>query len=264
MRNVTIWSRDGEFLRLFEFKGRLNTLNNFLYPAYIYSDGAFRLRSDGEATFLGDETQIEKGYTVLMKYEGEEDKNGTPFMVHTSFSQAINFLVLAGWEFYGDEARDAQRRSTGAIDIDARQKEYFAIARDHQQSALGKAVVDIKQNHPDRVVTEEQFRNGGADPKVDELTFPKHPLSIVPACVPVAEDKVGITPVDPSTSGLNLDLSNVSTKVGNNQEDYATVEIKHDSSIPVPPSKVLEVEKPRKKKASFMENMMKFLRLFRN
>lgn len=154
MRNVTIWELNEvishdipPIVRFFQYKGVKRTLNEFLSPVYIYRDGGF-FRRDKNIPNLGVDFDLGvKGQVVLMGYgslEQSEKGQGAPLMVFSSFEQAVHWLVRNGYEFFGEESANWRRRKTVAMDLDAENLKYQAIAREYERS-LGKPVV-VKDN----------------------------------------------------------------------------------------------------------------------
>ncbi|AYC62475.1 hypothetical protein vBEcoMSa157lw_00187 [Escherichia phage vB_EcoM_Sa157lw] len=232
MRNVTIWDYNDivcdlpPFARLYTYKGNKRTLNEFLYPAYIYRDGHLSPRSLEETGVCTPFDINKKGQAVFIGYSSEDDMvNGRRglYMVFNTFEQAVNWLFKNGYDFYGEESSTARRRKVKNVDFYAERKKYMDIAHQYEQS---KKSVLIKP------------------------------------CVTVGED---VSVVDNSY----LDQAIKSLKPTPLASGAPVV--KHDSSIPTPPtppaSRVLNDQgapvKQKVKKPTFMDNMMKFLRLFK-
>lgn len=219
MRNVSIWTNEDwdwetpttpVCIRLFQYKGVKNTLNEFLSPDYIHRGTNLAPRHldvPGRCTFFDDKV---KGQVVLMGYNGislAEEGRGEPYKVFPSFERAVHWLIKNGYEFYGYESATKRARKIKAMDFEAEQKIYVDMAREVEKSLI-------------KPVTEQAPRK----------------LEIVPA---VAEDrtlgnaqtiKPPVPPIPPASRLLN------------------------DQGAPV---------KEKTKKPTFIDNMMKFLRLFK-
>lgn len=230
MRNVTIWELNEvishdipPIVRFFQYKGVKRTLNEFLSPVYIYRDGGF-FRRDKNIPNLGTNFDLSvKGQVVLMGYgslEQSEKGQGAPLMVFGSFERAVHWLVRNGYEFFGEESANWRRRKTVAMDLDAENLKYQAIAREYEKS-LGNPVV-VKDNKYIAAVD-------------------RQPVNIVPATKDASLGEIEeslnrkyveppVAPTPPASRVLN------------------------DQGAPV---------KQKAKKPTFMDNMMKFLRLFK-
>ncbi|QHB42083.1 hypothetical protein [Dickeya phage Ds16CZ] len=219
MRNVTIWVNEAEWhelttpicIRLFEYKGNKRTLNEFLSPNYIHRGSQLAprdLNQPGECTSFDLDV---KGQVVLMGYSGitaAEEGNGQPFMIFHSFERAVNWLVKNGYDFYGDESATRRCRKVVAVDLDAANQKYQAMAREYEKSLVKP--VSVQGN----VVVH------------DPAGSPRYVVNIVPAC----ETKAPTPPTPPASRVLN------------------------DQGAPV---------KQKVKKPTFIDNIMKFLRLFK-
>lgn len=228
MRNVSIWVNEAEWhelttpicIRLFEYKGNKRTLNEFLSPNYIHRGSQLAprdLNQPGECTSFDLDV---KGQVVLMGYSSitaAEEGNGQPFMIFHSFVRAVHWLVKNGYDFYGDESATRRRRKVVAVDLDAANQMYQAMAREYLPKPV--TVVDNKY--------------------VAEA--PRHTVNIVPATK------------DASLGEIEESLN----------RKYVEPPV-----VPTPPaSRVLNDQgapvKQKVKKPTFMDNMMKFLRLFK-
>lgn len=188
MRNVTIWELNEvishdipPIVRFFQYKGVKRTLNEFLSPVYIYRDGGF-FRRDKNIPNLGTNFDLGvKGQVVLMGYgslEQSEKGQGAPLMVFGSFEKAVHWLVRNGYEFFGEESANWRRRKTIAMDLDAENLKYQAIAREYEKS-LGNPVV-VKDN---KYIA----------------ALDRQPVNIVPACA----TKEPTPPAPPASRVLN-------------------------------------------------------------
>ncbi|CAB5508672.1 hypothetical protein [Salmonella phage Se_EM1] len=143
MRNVTIWDYNDvvcdlpPFARLYTYKGNKRTLNEFLYPAYIYRDGHLAPRSLEETGVCTPFDINKKGQAVFIGYSSEDDMvNGRRglYMVFNTFEQAVNWLFKNGYDFYGEESSTARRRKVKNVDFYAERKKYLDIAHQYEQS----------------------------------------------------------------------------------------------------------------------------------
>lgn len=218
MRNVSIWENTEEWelqdnptiIRMFQYKGNKRTLNEFLSPNYIHRGSQLAprdLNQPGECTPFDLDV---KGQVVLMGYSSitaAEEGNGQPFMIFQSFERAVHWLVKNGYDFYGDESATRRCRKVVAMDLEAANQKYQAMAREYEKTLVKP--VGVQGN----VVVH------------DPAGSPRHVVNIVPVC----ETKAPTPPTPPASRVLN------------------------DQGAPV---------KQKAKKSSFMDNMMKFLRLF--
>ncbi|UQS93031.1 hypothetical protein BRM13313_00101 [Salmonella phage BRM 13313] len=143
MRNVTIWDYNDvvcdlpPFARLYTYKGNKRTLNEFLYPAYIYRDGHLAPRSLDDTGVCTPFDLNKKGQAVFIGYSSEDDMvNGRRglYMVFNSFEQAVNWMFKNGYDFYGEESSTARRRKVKNVDFYAERKKYLDIAHQYEQS----------------------------------------------------------------------------------------------------------------------------------
>lgn len=143
MRNVTIWDYNDvvcdlpPFARLYTYKGNKRTLNEFLYPAYIYRDGHLAPRSLEETGVCTPFDINKKGQAIFIGYSSEDDMvNGRRglYMVFNTFEQAVNWLFKNGYDFYGEESSTARRRKVKNVDFYAERKKYLDIAHQYEQS----------------------------------------------------------------------------------------------------------------------------------
>lgn len=136
MRNVTIWRyRDIEhdnafpaFVRVYQFKGRTQTLNQFLYPDYILRDG--HLCGRGADKPVVPWSPGAKGQTVVMGYQSSDDLwagKGVPLVVLNSFEHALSWLNGNDFYFYGDES-DRRVGVRKYVNYHGRQEEYRNMA----------------------------------------------------------------------------------------------------------------------------------------
>lgn len=217
MRNVSIWTNEDwdwetpttpVCIRLFQYKGVKNTLNEFLSPDYIHRGTNLAPRHldvPGRCTFFDDKV---KGQVVLMGYNGislAEEGRGEPYKVFPSLERAVHWLIKNGYEFYGYESATKRARKIKAMDFEAEQKIYIDMAREVEKNLV----------KPVTVVDNKYIAES-----------PLHTVNIVPAC----ETKAPTPPTPPASRVLN------------------------DQGAPV---------KQKVKKPTFMDNMMKFLRLFK-
>ncbi|AGY47751.1 hypothetical protein Maynard_29 [Salmonella phage Maynard] len=204
MRNVTIWDYNDvvcdlpPFARLYTYKGNKRTLNEFLYPAYIYRDGHLAPRSLDDTGVCTPFDLNKKGQAVFIGYSSEDDMvNGRRglYMVFNSFEQAVNWMFKNGYDFYGEESSTARRRKVKNVDFYAERKKYLDIAHQYEQS---KKSVLIKP------------------------------------CVSVAEEASVVDNSDLNQAIKSLKPTPPASRVLN---DQGAPVVKYDSSIPVPESK---------------------------
>lgn len=138
MRNVTIWRyRDIEhdnafpaFVRVYQFKGRTQTLNQFLYPDYILRDGHLCGRDRDAVLPVVPWSPSAKGQTVVMGYQSSDDLwagKGVPLVVLNSFEHALSWLNGNDFYFYGDES-DRRVGVRKYVNYHGRQEEYRNVA----------------------------------------------------------------------------------------------------------------------------------------
>lgn len=159
MRNVTIWCYRGVdnafplFVRVFEFKGRTQTLNQFLAPVYILRDGVLCGRDHNAVLPTTPWAPSAKGQTVVMGYKSSEDLwdgKGTPLVVTNTFDHAISWLNSNEFGFYGDES-DRRVGVRKYINYHGRQAEYQKIAESYNSRQRAAAPVpQHAQEYKDR------------------------------------------------------------------------------------------------------------------
>lgn len=222
MRNVTIWRyRDIEhdnafpaFVRVYQFKGRTQTLNQFLYPDYILRDG--HLCGRGVDKPVVPWSPGAKGQTVVMGYQSSDDLwagKGVPLVVLNSFEHALSWLNGNDFYFYGDES-DRRVGVRKYVNYHGRQEEYRNMAE------------AFDNNPPPRPPVPQQAYEYKA--RADEVLLPR-------------ASKV----VD--NSGLDELLSSIDDKPIHQKEESPSFDMTepvdrsggfgYDSSIPVPPPK---------------------------
>lgn len=211
MRNVTIWSTRQpfhRFMRLYEYKGHTGTLNEFVSPFFVYRDSAFRPRGDR----IGPTTShdIKKGHAVLMCYQdgkAVERGDGFPHRMFSSMNEAICWLIENHYEFQADESHRYRRCTVKVIDWTVRRQEYTDIA------------AWFRETHPK---LKRWPQNETVTSPAQEDNFPR-----------VRQTIVGISPTD---------IHDVTTLAGESTlprpPDNRVI---FDSSIPVPPAKVMPV-----------------------
>ena len=276
MRNVTIWAKyedDGmlvDMVRLYEFKGRRQTLNEFLLPLYVSTD-QLTIALAASKLELNTIKPLKKGDTLAFVYNSMLDverNEGRPKFVSDRLPEAINQLIKAGYEFFGDEKRNQRVRVHG-VDQEARQKEYVRIARDYEvHGFLQHTLKEIKAEHPAAVMTESEFREKGLD--LSDMKLPDYDaakLVVSPAVVQAPARLELVSPIKTVVAPEpNPDAETVSqppvppTPPAPRVLNDLDVPVKHNSDIPVPKAKTIT---QGRKKPTFMENMMKFLRLFK-
>lgn len=223
MRNVTIWRyRDIEhdnafpaFVRVYQFKGRTQTLNQFLYPDYILRDG--HLCGRGADKPVVPWSPSAKGQTVVMGYQSSDDLwagKGVPLVVLNSFEHALSWLNGNDFYFYGDES-DRRVGVRKYVNYHGRQEEYRNMAE------------AFDNNPPPRPPVPQQAYEYKA--RADEVLLPR-------------ASKV----VD--NSGLDELLSSIDDKSIHQKEESPSFDMTepvdrsggfgYDSSIPVPPPKL--------------------------
>lgn len=200
MRNVTIWDYNDvvcdlpPFARLYTYKGNKRTLNEFLYPAYIYRDGHLAPRSLDDTGVCTPFDLNKKGQAVFIGYSSEDDMvNGRRglYMVFNSFEQAVNWMFKNGYDFYGEESSTARRRKVKNVDFYAERKKYLDIAHQYEQSKksvlikpcvsvaeeasvvdnsdLNQAIKSLKPTPPASRVLNDQGAPVGADPELPPI-----------------------------------------------------------------------------------------------
>lgn len=199
MRNVTIWDYNDvvcdlpPFARLYTYKGNKRTLNEFLYPAYIYRDGHLAPRSLDDTGVCTPFDLNKKGQAVFIGYSSEDDMvNGRRglYMVFNSFDQAVNWMFKNGYDFYGEESSTARRRKVKNVDFYAERKKYLDIAHQYEQSKksvlikpcvsvgeeivvdnsdLNQAIKSLKPTPPASGVLNNQGAPVGVDPELPPI-----------------------------------------------------------------------------------------------
>ncbi|AUG88164.1 hypothetical protein AB4U81_003516 [Salmonella enterica] len=200
MRNVTIWDYNDvvcdlpPFARLYTYKGNKRTLNEFLYPAYIYRDGHLAPRSLDDTGVCTPFDLNKKGQAVFIGYSSEDDMvNGRRglYMVFNSFEQAVNWMFKNGYDFYGEESSTARRRKVKNVDFYAERKKYLDIAHQYEQSKksvlikpcvsvaeeasvvdnsdLNQAIKSLKPTPPASRVLNDQGAPVGVDPELPPI-----------------------------------------------------------------------------------------------
>lgn len=198
MRNVTIWKFYGpehnpkpEYVRMFVYKGVRRTLNEFMYPAFVFRDGGlFPRNNKSTLPCVGYAFADKKGQAVLMGYstaQYEDPKSpGEIHYVFNSLEEAVAYLIKQGYRFYGDESATARRRKAKVQDLVNRHEQYVQIANSVEASGylpprkhwmnvmvddspsslvikksdypeLHNAVAEIGAEHPGSVVSETEF-----------------------------------------------------------------------------------------------------------
>lgn len=224
MRNVTIWRyRDIEhdnafpaFVRVYQFKGRTQTLNQFLYPDYILRDGHLCGRDRDAVLPVVPWSPSAKGQTVVMGYQSSDDLwagKGVPLVVLNSFEHALSWLNGNDFYFYGDES-DRRVGVRKYINYHGRQEEYRNMAEAFDNNPLPSAPVPQKA-----------------------YEFKAHDNKILP---PQSQGNVG-------GSGLDELLSSIDDQSIHQKEESPSFDMTepvdrsggfgYDSSIPVPPPK---------------------------
>lgn len=204
MRNVSIWTNEEDWehlttpvcIRLFQYKGVKNTLNEFLSPNYILRGinlAPRQLDNPGRCSFFDDKL---KGQVVLMGYNSisrAEEGNGEPYKVFPSFERAVHWLIKNGYEFYGYESTTKRARKAKAMDFDAENMKYQAMAREYEKFLGEPPVVKNVVVHP--------------------ATRPNHQVNIT-----VAGKQVGAVPPVPPIPPASRVLNDLGAPVGGDPE----------------------------------------------
>lgn len=229
MRNVSIWELNDEradfspFVRLFTYKGYKGTLNEFLYPDFIHREDHIVPRDRNTLGIVMPCKLFQKGMTVISGYDSLESLEK---------GKGVPMLVFNTFE--------------QAVNWLVRNGyDYYGEESSHTRRRKAKVVDFDAENRKYQAMAREYEKNLPKPVTVVDNKYvaeaPRHAVNIVPATK------------DASLGEIEESLN----------RKYVEPPV-----VPTPPaSRVLNDQgapvKQKVKKPTFMDNMMKFLRLFK-